>query len=194
MTYFADKHFSVESLRTASGTLLIGKLSESPPKQPLAKKAMERVAINTLLQRHLGDVSSVVTHHPNGQPFVENRPDLFISVSHSNEWLSLYVSDKEATGVDIQTYTSSLDRGRSWFLNVEEMTSFATLSERGLYVIWCAKEAFYKQLSGTISGLRDEVTVMPFDPEQQGAVRLLYKENTYTLHYRQDEEKTLAYT
>jgi phosphopantetheinyl transferase len=194
MTYFADAGFSVETIRTDTGILLIGKTTESIPRQPLAKKATERVIINTLLQRHLGNVNSTVSHHPNGQPFIENRPDLSVSVSHSNGWIALYLSEKETIGVDIQTYTSNLDRGRSWFLNAEETTSFAALSEHGLYVIWCAKEAFYKQLSGTISSLRDEVTVLPFDLQPQGTVRILYKENTYALAYLQDEEKTLVYT
>jgi len=185
--------FSTENpqlIQVASGTVLLFRSGDHLPAEPSEKKARERSIAQQLLRDHLQDPAALIHHEASGKPFVANRPDLRISVSHSGTWLALCISLAEAVGVDVQIHTSNLSRGLDYFINDREKQVFGNqFTDDQLYVIWCAKEAFYKKLGGTIDDLREDVSVLNISKQ---SVTIHYENQEIEAVYLQDEVKTLV--
>lgn len=68
----------------------------------------EHLAARTLLRRLLGEVvgpvaaASPLAGRPGGQPYLTERPDLGVSLSHTDGWVAAAVSSDGAVGVDAQ--------------------------------------------------------------------------------------------
>lgn len=100
---------------------------------------------------------SPVLHKESGQPYLENYPELFLSISHSNGWIAVYVS-MQPVGIDIETQNPRIAEGSSYFLNENEQQFKSDLNN--LHIIWGAKEAFYKWKEGNITDLKNDVTIL----------------------------------
>lgn len=185
-------------LETAGGVMLTDFI-DHPLQQSSQRKAAERARILSMLREEMNDPALTIGYKKSGQPVVADRPGLFISVSHSNGWCALAISTERAVGVDIQTFTSRLDRGMDYFVNDFEREQLGTdFSSSDLYLIWCAKEAFYKQREGQIADLKNDVTVcIPSGKKpagNTGILSVLFGHEEYVLSFRADGEKALVFT
>lgn len=190
--------------RTVVGTVLLltDFVTHTRETHPAEKKTAERKLMLSLLREELNDPSATIRYKESGQPFVAGHPHLFISISHSNGWCALAVSEKHPVGSDIQTFTSRLERGMDYFVNQQERQGFKENPDlRKLYLTWCAKEAVYKQLEGKgIDDLRKEVTVLPVQAnlneqgETEGKLSVLFKGEEQLLSFWIDDEKAVVVT
>jgi len=187
-------------METPAGIVLTGFVAHSPGEHPVEKKADERAFVLQMLREELNDNSLSIVHTATGQPFIPGHSELFISVSHSNGWCALVLSRK-AVGIDIQTFTSRLDRGMDYFVNKTEKAAFGDPPVlQQLYLTWCAKEAIYKQQEGRINDLKNDVTVfnLPSLSETTSPVSGIFSAavngTVCELLFWLDEEKALVVT
>ena len=118
------------------------------------KRATEKNEVQKSL--HSMGFHSSVSYKESGQPYLENHSTLFLSISHSNGWIAVYVSEKPV-GIDIETQNPRIAEGASYFLNENEQQFKSDLNM--LHIIWGAKEAFYKWKEGKITDLKNDVTI-----------------------------------
>lgn len=109
------------------------------------RRECEREAEARLLRQAMGDEASLA-HYADGAPYVEGRPDIYISLSHSSTTCVLAVSDAPI-GVDIESPRRQLVRVARKFVAECETgqpgESETDTMDRLLH-LWTAKEAVYK--------------------------------------------------
>ncbi|MDR0801449.1 hypothetical protein [Fluviicola sp.] len=120
------------------------------------KRDLEKKGTRRLLDA-LGYENLKIAHKPSGQPYVEKKPDLHLSVSHSCGWFAVMVG-LVPVGIDIQVYSERLQAGQDYFRNERE--SAFSEDEQALHLIWCAKEAFYKLKTDEIADLKEDVSML----------------------------------
>lgn len=96
----------------------------------------ERDAVNRLLEEEL-HLSATIEHNKDGKPML---PNLNISVSHTQGWAAVMVSEKRNVGIDVEYRNERVNRIANRFLRADE--PFKATEER--LIAWCAKEALYK--------------------------------------------------
>lgn len=134
----------------------------------------KREVLNSL--RNLG-FDSRVLYKEGGQPYLENYSRLFLSVSHSNGWIAVYVSEKPV-GIDIETENPRMTEGASYFVNENEQEFKSDLNL--LSIIWGAKEAFYKWKEGKIQDLKNDVTICSIDKKN---VIIQFEDKSFQFEY-----------
>ncbi|MEY9849374.1 4'-phosphopantetheinyl transferase [Streptacidiphilus sp. BW17] len=78
-------------------------------------RAVEYAASRTLLRTLLREVGAdlqggPIVARPSGQPYLPDRPDLGVSLSHCSGWVAAAVGSDRDVGVDVQTPSSVGDR------------------------------------------------------------------------------------
>lgn len=161
------------------------RFDELPGQKP-DRLAFYRSETDKILSSNFG-ITGGVKRSSSGAPSVSSG---FISISHSEEFLALLMCNVPC-GIDIQVRNRELSRGKDWFYNEQERNVFGDEpSEDELYLIWCAKEAFYKMKQGLIDDLRSDVSITQIHPEQ---AILIYREKEYTIVLSGENRYCLAY-
>ena len=101
-------------------------------------------------------------HLENGAPFLPQRPELNLSISHSETWFALGVSKTHAMGIDIEAHGTILQKVENYFLTTTELERFQP-TERELCVLWGAKESVFKVLRGEVTNLKDDIEIVSMD-------------------------------
>lgn len=101
------------------------------------RRRKEKLTEYLLLKELTGDDSLVIRHNDDGAPFVDGY---YISLSHTEGWAVMMLSESHRVGVDIEYVSERVNRVASRFIRADEQQ--ATLAER--LVNWCTKEAVYK--------------------------------------------------
>ncbi len=116
-----------------------------PATAPGQRHETERSLCSSLLKKALGD-NAEIAHRPDGSPFIDSRPDIFISVSHSAGTALIALSDSPV-GVDIEAPRPQLARVAGKFLTKEESLRIDSTAPDYLNILlhyWTAKEAAFK--------------------------------------------------
>ncbi len=151
------------------------------------KKELERTEVLFML-RHLGFAIPTLLYKDTGQPYLGNEYHENISISHSNGWFAIYLSN-EAVGIDIEINHPRLLEGKHYFLNDAELLNFTSLHH--LQIIWGAKEALYKKYEGNFEDIRNEVTTESIGNKH---INLTCKDQPETLHFQKIASQYLVYT
>jgi 4'-phosphopantetheinyl transferase len=77
-----------------------------------------------------------------GKPYFESA-DHKISITHAGEYAGFMFTEKKECGIDMEEITERVRRIQKKFVRKDE-EEFLVEDLRGLYAIWCAKEAMYK--------------------------------------------------
>jgi len=77
-----------------------------------------------------------------GKPFFDSE-DHEISITHAGEYAGFIQTEKRKCGIDMEEITERVRRIQSKFVREDE-EGFLADDLRGLFMIWCAKEAMYK--------------------------------------------------
>lgn len=112
--------------------------------ESLTRRQREKEAVASLLASAAPGVT--VSHYDNGAPYVPDRPDVFISVSHSRTHAAIALSSVPV-GIDIEQPRAQLLRVAPRFLSETEMKIFNTPAL--LLRAWTATEAVYKAAHAT---------------------------------------------
>lgn len=179
-----------EKIELEGGMILLWRdenYEEKVTKGGRTRRVVEREEVRQKLQAE--GILSEVFYEESGAPCIENQRYKYISISHFRGWYAVLLS-AGVGGIDIQPYKNTLMAGRDYFVNLLERDLDYTDSE--LYLVWAAKEAFYKYKRGMISDLKNEVTVIRID-ESKNEVIVAFEGKEKRLKYRQNDEYVLVY-
>jgi len=127
-----------------------------------SKVEYQRSVVQQIVTAYLG-VKATIDHKESGAPFLVEFPEKYISVSHSQDYYAIQFSNEKAVGIDIQIFKKNLAKGKDYFVNDWEAENLE-MTELNLHLIWSAKEAIYKQLSGDIEKYREELVIKAIQP------------------------------
>ncbi|MFN3405399.1 MAG: 4'-phosphopantetheinyl transferase family protein [Cytophagaceae bacterium] len=124
------------------------------------KRKREWAAARILLKQivdYQGKQYTGTCYNETGCPVLVNSED-HISISHSNEFVSVIVNTRKKVGIDIELINEKVLRVRDKFLSERE------ISEAGdkvsvLSTYWAIKEAIFKLYSGYSLNFRDQIYV-----------------------------------
>tara|TARA_B110000285_G_scaffold234269_1_gene310620 strand:- start:3305 stop:3856 length:552 start_codon:yes stop_codon:yes gene_type:complete len=150
--------------KTESGTVWLLDSDENSIYQSSfkTKKEFENHVVSVMINDVIGKYP--LSHLVNGSPFLIGLEELNISISHSNNLFTIYASKNNTVGIDVELVNKELSRGKHYFLNEEEITVDWTNQE--LYMIWCAKEAYYKLLKGNVKAINKELTILKINNQE----------------------------
>ena len=135
-----------------------------------------------------GDVERC--HESNGAPFIANYPTLQVSISHSEHWFAVYLSNGPRVGVDIELATHQLEGRGNYFLQDLEMERLQPTIEQ-LQICWGIKEAVYKLFKGELDSLKHDIEITSL---LESTATAICKNKVIQLNHQQEESYTLVYT
>lgn len=106
------------------------------------KKKDESIAVRFVLAELLlacfgEDMSDKISSNENGKPYIIGRPDIFISLSHSDGTVAAVVSDKPV-GIDIERIRPVTDKLKN------RVCKEKTETDEEFFKVWTVKEAYLK--------------------------------------------------
>ena len=112
----------------------IKRKNENSGKQSLAARAL----LATLLKEHYGeDLVGCIAADEKGRLYIHDRPDIFVSISHSKDAVAAAVS-KKAIGIDIEHIRPVSEKLQ------KRICKESLGTEDELFKIWTLKEAYVK--------------------------------------------------
>ena len=149
---------------------------------------------NRILLEHSTHKNFSLEHLPNGKPLLKN-PDLFLSISHSENFVVVCLSEKKNTGVDIEKIRENIGLLKNKFLLPEESQTIDNSNIELLHVYWGAKEAMYKMYSEHNPLFTEHLSLSCVDFKKGKAVGRIKKENftrTVSVNFQQIEDNMLV--
>lgn len=130
----------------------------------------EWLACRVLLQTMDAQCGSI-TYDENQKPRVAGDGQ-FISMSHSGEFVTVYLNKQESVGVDIQKLKPSISKGADYFLHESEQ-AWADLSDNlMLHLIWSVKESVFKYAGNPDLDLKKHIVTKQFSSNQNGIIEV----------------------
>lgn len=152
----------LQIIQTLKGEILVKELPYDG-----MNKSLVQSEIAKLLADHLQMNPLHIQHTETGKPYIEEKPDLKISISHSAQWIAVYLSEKAEVGVDIEGEKQAIFKAKPLFINETEVDIFKSFSLSYLHIIWGAKEAIYKFYSGVFKDIQNDITIAAVDHKKK---------------------------
>jgi len=125
-----------------------------------------RNLINNLLERN-----ARIIYNADNKPFLKGTT-YNISISHSHKLTSIFLSKKNRVGIDLELMSHKISTLSDKFINDQEIvTSDPELRRYHLYIHWCAKEALYKICDKQDINFKENLTIFPFQPNDEGIIK-----------------------
>lgn len=106
------------------------------------KRKAEWLAVRITLKKILGKYSEI-KYNINGSPYIDG--DLYLSISHSNNYIALILSNKKDVGIDVEVLSAKILRTVHKFVSNNELKVFKEIDKiKKSYLNWCCKETLYK--------------------------------------------------
>ena len=106
------------------------------------KRRTEWLGVRFLLKNMLNNYYEI-KYTKYGKPFIEGSK--YISVSHSSNFVSIIISSKKNTAVDIEIISSKILRTAKKFIYLNELSFFKEDEKvKKAYLNWCCKETLFK--------------------------------------------------
>ena len=126
----------------------------------------ERLTVSRIISNYISSKARIV-HAPSGRPLLENADGLYISISHSADYVAVAFGPVEGIGIDVEQPRAQLARVAPRVLSAAEMAVYGR-SERLLLKAWTLKEALYKAaLTEGVDFRRD--IILPLSPDDTRA-------------------------
>lgn len=126
----------------------------------------ERMTVSRIISNYISSKARIV-HAPSGRPLLENADGLYISISHSADYVAVAFGHLEGIGIDVEQPRAQLARVAPRVLSAAEMAVYGR-SESLLLRAWTLKEALYKAaLTEGIDFRRD--IILPLSPDDTRA-------------------------
>jgi len=104
-----------------------------------------------------------------------------ISISHSNDYTAILLSSQRRIGIDLEFMCHDISKvSRHILSRGEYITSDSGLSSVHMYIHWCAKEALYKICDKKDIIFNQNLTILPFEPEQKGTIQGIHHGDGFT--------------
>jgi len=159
--------------------LRLRSLSEREKKDFFAIKNSNRrkewLIIRILLE-HLTDKNFSLNYLSDGKPKLL-KPKLFLSISHSKDFVAVFISLNKAIGIDIERIKENIGQLKHKFLLPEEAQQVDESDNQLLHIYWGAKEAMYKMYSSYQPLFTEHLSVQNIDYQKYKAIGKIKKEN-----------------
>ena len=142
---------------------------------------ISRIMVNKLCE------NGTIIYNEFGAPELDNAKHL--SISHSNELVTIIISNKK-TGLDIEKISEKALRTASKFVAEKNLIK---LNKEKATLIWCIKEAVYKwHQEGGIDFIKD-IIIAEFFAKEHGNVTAYFREKELNLNYLKINNHYLVY-
>ncbi|MGO1421607.1 MAG: 4'-phosphopantetheinyl transferase family protein [Staphylococcus equorum] len=111
-----------------------------------------------------------------GKPYLLTSQDVHFNLSHSNEWVTCYISNS-SVGVDIEQIE---DIDKKLFSDITHANERATMSnnKENFFSLWCLKESYTKFVG---KGLYLDIKKLSFNIKHN--IELIYNNEIITNHF-----------
>lgn len=157
----------------------------------------EWLATRVLLKEVLGE-ELAISHYPDGAPYLPDRPDLSISVSHTKGYAAVYCKRGAPAGIDIEYRANRILRIKHKFMSEEELAMIDRKNEIAhLLICWCAKETLFKLIRQEDVDFRAHLHIKPFDFDVEGQMDVkesrTAQQESFVLNYRVTPDFVLTF-
>lgn len=161
------------------------------------KRTLHWLATRVLLRTMLNTSGYIdCPSDENGKPYLANFPQR-ISLTHSFDYAAVMMSDNGEVGIDLELVKPKILRIADKFMKPDELAAIGKDRIEKLYACWCAKEAVYKLQGNKGVSFKDNMTVNPFDYQDQGVLFLdldsPHRKEQFKVHYEKFQEYLLGY-
>ena len=133
-------------------------------------RKLEWLSVRALINELTGKESRII-YNEMRKPFLKGN-SFNISISHSNHLTSILLSQNKRVGIDLEFMSHRISSVSFKFLNDQELlTNDPELIRYHLYLHWCAKEALYKICDKQDINFRENLTIFPFEPKENGEIK-----------------------
>lgn len=150
--------------------------------------------------RHLmveaGYVDADLYYNTEGKPHL--RDGKHISITHSNQFTGIIVSDAEEVGIDIEMQRNKILRIAHKFTPIEEYRTIANTEAliRKLTMVWGCKESLYKIYTEPGLSFLQHISIQNFDLSDEGTIgEVVYqgKTTSFNIGFLEFEGFTCVY-
>jgi phosphopantetheinyl transferase (holo-ACP synthase) len=161
------------------------------------KRRIEKVLTRYLTAKLLNK-DPLIDYTDTGKPVLNNSSKK-ISISHTNGFVGVMISDEFEVGLDLELLTERIFRIKHKFMSDTELKVIDEKKEMlHLYLHWCAKECLVKVFDNKSFIFDKDLLVEPFIPELEGAFKVLTnlknKKELNDIQYVQKEEMVIVWT
>lgn len=121
-----------------------------------------------------------------GKPYFESANHK-ISITHAGEYAGFMLTEKRECGIDLEEITERIRKIENKFMRADEVL-FLKEDLRGLYTLWCAKEAMYKYYGLKALDFKKHMKLDYQQLEEKGTLTGHIFKDTYTLTLQLDYE------
>lgn len=148
------------------------------------KRKTEWLATRALLKQMIGP-DFEISYTPSGKPLLHHPVYQHISISHSRNFVVVYIHKDHAVGIDVESMNRNYGPITKRYLSESEL---GDVKENILYqcLYWCAKEAIFKLVEEDGIDFRKQIEVTAFDPGKSYMTAKYIsanKEALYRLHF-----------
>lgn len=142
----------------STGFRLVLFKDETPENLRALRREHEKATVLNCISTLLSGERVELDYTASGAPLLKSHPELHLSISHSKDWYAIALSDRVPVGVDVQEMkTEGLASGLAYFMAAAELDKEWT--DRSLYLIWCAKEVWYKWKRGDVESYKEDLLI-----------------------------------
>jgi len=149
-----------------------------------------------LLAELLQDKEIKLSYDEYGKPTLNNSFDR-ISISHTANYIAVFVSDNVETGIDIEKMKPKIIRIANRFMHPDELEQVSGNKIEHLYVYWCAKETLFKLYGKGNLDFKKNLSIESFEYKEKGVVkgRILKGDidKVFDLSYKRIEDIMMVY-
>lgn len=161
------------------------------------KRKIEYLSTRLLITALLDEKDEII-YLDSGKPVLKKNSS-FISISHSNNLVSVLITQNHPVGIDAELINRNIDHVAKRFLSVEEAThikkSANPQTEKILY--WCAKESIFKCTPNQGIQFNSQIAIEPFLLKDKGfffgKTILEHKIEAYKLWYFRYKNNMIVY-
>jgi len=154
-------------------------------KYSFEKRKAEWLVTRLLIKNLIGN-DFTLTYLQTGKPILFHEIYKYISITHSRDFVAIFVHKKCEIGIDIESVNRDFGKVEKRYMSDEELRQ--TNGNQTLQCLyWCSKEAIFKLVKEDGIEFRQQIHITPFDylKESQFTARFITetREMVYRLHF-----------
>ncbi|MCF8379352.1 MAG: 4'-phosphopantetheinyl transferase superfamily protein [Bacteroidales bacterium] len=133
-------------------------------------RKLEWLSVRNLINNLLESNARII-YNADNKPFLKGTT-YNISISHSYQLTSIFLSKTKRVGIDLELMSHKISTLSDKFINNQEVITKDPEQRRlHLYIHWCAKEALYKICDKQDINFKENLTIFPFHPKENGIIK-----------------------
>lgn len=146
------------------------------------KRKVEWLVTRFLLKQLIGP-DFLISYSETGKPILNHLVYKHLSISHSRDFAAVLIHEHLDVGLDIESMNRNYHPIEKRYLSETELTAVNKNTQlHCLY--WCAKEAIFKLVPENGIEFRDQIHILPFNPQQEKEFTACYTSGSKQRHYR----------